>query len=90
MDKMYSVIDQVVCHRAMEDLRQHRGLEEDDVSEDDDILIMGGFEFLDELLHWNGIIGYTADIIEMVKMAYGIDLTDDPFIDPINRTAEEW
>lgn len=90
MNKMYSVIDQEVDYDVMEELRQRRGLDEDDESEDEEILEMSGFEFLDEWLKWQGIIGYTGEIIEVIRMAYGIDLTEDPFIDPIKRTAEEW
>lgn len=90
MDKMYSVIDQEVDYDVMEDMRQRRGLEEDDTSEDEEILAMSGSEFLNEWLAWKGIYGYTGQIIEVIRMAYGIDLTEDPFIDPINRTAEEW
>ena len=89
MDKMYSVIDQEVDYYTMEELRQRRGLDEDDTSEDEEILAMSGFEFLDEWLNWTGIIGYTGEIIEVIRMAYGIDLADYPFIDPINRTVEE-
>ena len=89
MDKMYSVIDQEVEYDVMEELRQRRGLDEDDDSEDEEILAMSGSKFLDEWLLWQGIIGYTGRIIEVIRMAYGIDLTEDPFIDPINRTVEE-
>ena len=90
MDKMYSVIDQEVDYDIMEELRQRRGLDEDDTSEDEEILTMSGFEFLDEWLNWTGIVGYTGQIIDVIRMAYGIDLTEDPFIDRINRTVEEW
>lgn len=90
MNRMYSVIDQEVDYSTMEDLRQRRGLDEDDTSEDEEILTMSGFEFLDEWLNWNGIIGYTGSIIEAIEMAYGIDLTDYPFTETIKRTAEEW
>ena len=87
MEKAYYVIDQEVDYYTMEDLRQRRGLDEDDTSEDEESLAMSGFEFLDEWLNWTGIIGYTAEIIDAIRMAYGIDLTEDPFIDPIKRTV---
>ena len=73
----------------MEDLRQRRGVDEYDMSKDPEILKMSGFEFLDEWLKWNGIIGYTADILDVIYAAYGIDLTEYPFDEQIKRTKEE-
>lgn len=89
VDKTYYMFDQEVDSYTMEELRQRRGLDEDDMSEDEDILAMSGFEFLDEWLNWQGIIGYTGQIVDVIRMAYGIDLTDYPFIETIKRTAEE-
>ena len=60
----------------MEDLRERRDLEYDDATEDNDILTMSGAEFLDELLNWEGIIGYTNTIMEYIEMAFGINLND--------------
>ena len=77
-----------VSNYTMEELRQRRGLDECDTSEDTEILEMSGFEFLDELLNWNGIVGYTGMIIETIYEAYGIDLTEYPFDEPIKRTKE--
>ena len=73
----------------MEDLRQRRGLDEYDTSEDSEILEMSGFEFLDEWLKWNGMIGYTTDILDVIHAAYGIDLIEYPFDEPIKRIKEE-
>ena len=89
VDKTYCMFDQEVDYGTMEELRQRRGLDEDDTSEDEEILTMSGFEFLDEWLNWQGIIGYTGQIVEVIQMAYGVDLTDYPFIETIKRTAEE-
>lgn len=74
---------------TMQDLRQHKGLEEYDTSADDVILKMSGFAFLNAYLEWNGIIGYTGEILDAIQMAYGIDLTDYPFDGPVKRTLEE-
>ena len=64
----------------MENLRARRGLEYDDATEDDDILTMSGSEFLDELLSWEGLLGYTNAIMEYIELAFGVDLNnvDDP------------
>ena len=90
MSKMYSILDREVDISIMEDLRQRRGLEEDDTSEDQEILEMSGYEFLDEWLKWNGIINYTDDIINVIKVAFGIELMDYTFDKTIKRTVEEW
>ena len=69
-----------VPSHIMENLRARRNLEYDDATEDDDILTMSGSEFLDELLNWEGIMGYTNTIMEYIELAFGIDLNnvDDP------------
>ena len=87
---MYDILDQEVNLIVMEELRQRRGLTEDDTVEDEDILTMSGFSFFNEWLEWHGILGWTSDILDIIRMAYGVDLTDDAFDEPINRTVEEW
>ena len=74
-----------VPNYIMKDLRQRRELDENDTSQDKEILAMSGFEFFDEWLKWNGILGYTRDIIDVIYFAYGIDLTEYPFYDSIER-----
>lgn len=74
-----------VPNYIMKDLRQCRGLDENDKSKDEEILAMSGFEFFDEWLKWNGFIGYTREFIDMIGYAYGIDLTEYPFDEPIER-----
>ena len=90
MSRMYSILDREVDIGIMEDLRQRRGLEEDDTSEDQEILEMSGYDFLDEWLQWNGIVNYTDDIINVIKVAFGIELMHYPFDKTIKRTVEEW
>lgn len=90
MSRRYSILDREVDISIMEDLRQRRGLDENDTSEDQEILEMSGYEFLDEWLKWTGILGYTDDIINVVKVAFGIDLMQYPFNKTIKRTVEEW
>ena len=74
---------------TMQDLRMREGLEEYDTSSDEKILKMSGFAFLNAYLEWNGIIGYTGEILDAIQMAYGVDLTEYPFDEPIERTLEE-
>lgn len=90
MNRMYSILDREVDISIMEDLRQRRGLEEDDTSEDQEILEMSGYDFFSEWLRWQGIIGYEDSILNAIKVAFGIDLMQYPFDKTIKRTVEEW
>lgn len=76
MREKFEVTKQVVPNYIMKNLRERRGLSPMDVSEDEEILKMNSWEFLDDWLAWNGIMGYTSDIIEVVGLAFGINLTD--------------
>ena len=78
--------DQKIWETTMEELRQVRGLEEDDTSQDREILTMSGFDFFDQWLRWHGVIGWTNDILNVIRMAYGIDLTQTH---SPNRTKED-
>ena len=53
----------------MRAVRQNIGLEEDDTSRDAEIYEMDGEEIVDRYLTWNGIIGYTSYIIDVVSQA---------------------
>ena len=53
----------------MKAVRQNIGLEEDDTSRDAEIMEMSGEEIVDRYLTWNGIIGYTSYIIDVVSQA---------------------
>ena len=90
MERMYSILDREVDISIMKDLRQRRGLEEDDTSEDQEILKMSGYEFFSEWLRWQGIYGYEDSILNAIKVAFGIDLMQYPFDKTIKRTVEEW
>ena len=78
-----------VPNYIMRDLRQRRDLNEDDTSQDQEILKMPGFHLFDEWLKWNGFIGYTRDFLDVIYAAYGIDLTECPFDEPIERDCVE-
>lgn len=79
MRRRFEITKQIVPDYIMENLRERRGLDCMDESQDEDILKMDSWEFLEEWLNWQGIVGYTSDIIEVVGLAFGIDLTDYPF-----------
>lgn len=53
----------------MRAVRQNIGLEEDDTSRDAEIMEMDGEEIVDRYLTWNGIIGYTSYVIDVVSQA---------------------
>ena len=53
----------------MRAVRQSLGLDEDDTSRDEEIMEMAGAEIVDRYLTWNGIIGYTSYIINVVSQA---------------------
>lgn len=73
----------------MQELRMRRGLDEDDMSEDAEILAMSGAEFLNEWLGWQGIYGYTEQILDVVQMAFGVDLWSWPFATTVNREIDD-
>ena len=60
MQKQYS-------NYLMRSVRQSMGLEEDDTSRDDAIMEMDSYELLDRFLEWEGIIGYTQIIVNILK-----------------------
>ena len=68
-----------VPNSVMEDMRERFGYDEDDTSNDEEILHLSGKEFLEEYMSWHGIIGFSDMIIEAIYMAYGIDLENEPF-----------
>ena len=43
---------------------------------------MSNFELVDAYLTWNGVIGFTEDIIDVVRHAFG-DMSDDECITDI-------
>ena len=81
--------DTVVPEHIMKIMRQRRGLEEYDTSEDQEILAMDGITFLDEWLGWEGICGYTYYILEIIEMAFGVDLESWQFDETIKREVSE-
>ena len=51
----------------MRSVRQSMGLDENDTSRDDAIMEMDSYELLDRFLEWEGIIGYTQKIVNILK-----------------------
>lgn len=60
----------------MEDLRQRKGLEPNDTICDDEINLMSPNEAFEEVLMWNGLIGYGYKIKSWIENIYGIDLNE--------------
>lgn len=83
------ICPQKIPEYIMQDLRCRWGLDEDEESGDKSILTMTPYSFLDDLLGWDGIIGYTSRILEFIKMAYGINLEDEPFTSKIPERTKE-
>ena len=79
----------VVPNKIMEIMRERRYLDEDDASEDKEILEMSGIDFLDEWLAWEGIYGYTYKILEIIEIAFGVDLESWPFDETIKREIDD-
>lgn len=52
-------------------------LMEDDTLTEEEIDNMTPFELLDHALQWEGIVGYTQDIMTWVLQAIGLGLQDD-------------
>lgn len=85
MEQKFNRHDVLVPEHIMEVMRRRRYLDKYDTSEDEEILKMSGIEFLDEWLGWEGIIGYTYYILEVIEIAFGINLEDWPFDETIKR-----
>lgn len=85
MEQKFSRHNVEVPEHIMEILRQRRYLDEYDESEDQEILEMSGVDFLHNWLEWEGIIGYTDDLLQVIEMAFGIDLQAYPFDETIER-----
>ena len=85
MENKFSRHNTEVPEYIMEIMRQRRHLDEYDESEDEEILQMSGLDFLNEWLEWEGIIGYTSELLQVIEMAYGIDLENWPFDENIER-----
>jgi len=56
----------------MKKLRQRRGLEEDDVKEDQDINTLSPSEAFDEVCNWEGLINYGSTIKGWINDIYGV------------------
>ena len=69
----------------MSDIRENMYLEPDDTSRDEDILKLDGEDFLNKWLEWNGICGYTRDIMDVIYYAFGIDPDQGPMVTRIVR-----
>ena len=60
----------------MEKIRQRRGLDLDDLSEDEDIMAMSPDDAFDACCAWEGFIGWGPSIRAWIEDIYGIDLQD--------------
>jgi len=58
----------------MQKLRQRRGLEEYDTSEDQNINTMSPSEAFDDVCNWEGLINYSHTIKHWISDIYGTDL----------------
>lgn len=58
----------------MKDLRQREGLEPNDTSMDEELQQMSPNEAFDEVLMWNGLIGYARTIKSWIEDIYNIEI----------------
>ena len=58
----------------MRDLRQRLGLEPDDESKDDEIMLMSKDEAFESILEWEGIVGYASLNRSYVEDIYKVNL----------------
>ena len=66
MEQKFSRHNVEVPEHIMEIMRQRRYLDEYDESEDAEILAMPGLSFLEEWLEWEGIVGYTYELLQII------------------------
>ncbi len=55
---------------VMEAIRQYRGLDENDTSQDEEINNLSLYNAINEYLGWESIYGYTNNIVKIAE-AYG-------------------
>lgn len=60
----------------MRNVRENLGLESDDTSKDREINEMDKRRVLDAYLTWEGIIGYTYEIISIIEDIFEVELND--------------
>ena len=61
----------------MEAVRQRMGLDEDDESQDEEIMSMDRAKVFREYCLWNGLMGsWYSDLLDTVENIYGIELTE--------------
>ena len=61
----------------MEAVRQSLGLEEDDISADDEIMDMDRAEVFKRYCQWNGLLGSWYDtLLEVVENIYDVELEE--------------
>ena len=60
----------------MQKLRERMGLFSDDTSRDTEINAYSSNEAFEEVLNWEGILGYASTIKSWIDDIYGIDLDD--------------
>lgn len=59
----------------MRNIRQNLGLEANDTSRDDYIMKMSKERVFKAYLEWEGIIGYTNEILSTISEIYGTNLS---------------
>lgn len=67
-------VEPVYPNYIMEKVRQRLGLESWDTSQDEDINSMTHMSVFDHCLNWEGMIGYTLQIMDWVQDIYGVSL----------------
>lgn len=63
--------------RIVKVVRQTMGLDADDYTRDKEIACMSHRELFDAWLTWNGIIGYTEEILDTIETIYSIALEEE-------------
>ena len=64
---------------VMETVRQCMDLEPEDISRDSEIAKLSRLEVFEKCLNWEGIVGFSGQILAYIKGVYGVDL--EPGID---------
>lgn len=74
---------------VMETLRQRLDLEADDTSRDYELNMYSPSEAFEEMLNWEGILGYADTIKYWIESIYGVDL-DAMEYEEDDYYEEEW
>ena len=69
-------MDVIYPEYIMRMLRQRLGLEPNDTSRDEELSLMTPSDAFEEVLEWNGLIGFSSTIKAWIEDTYGFNIDE--------------